>query len=172
MLNVSQSSSVTSEFKTVKGENVTTTPRDSISHNSKGASGISRETLWLQSFGTNWITRQLDKFNCFLILAVTVISFTLNNNKTVYLSTINKNCFYVLPKSSNILAHHVLKPEKYDCLIIDTNLKTRPNRISQNVLEPKGRACDVNWVFNWLLSRLSNVCINCSCNSVKGECST
>lgn len=45
-------------------------------------------------------------------------------------------------------------------------------KISQNVLEPKGRACDINWVFNWLLSRLSKVCMNCSCNSVKGECST
>lgn len=42
MLNVSQSSSVTSEFKIVNGENVTTTPRVSISHSSKGASGISR----------------------------------------------------------------------------------------------------------------------------------
>jgi len=46
MLNVSQSSSVTSEFKTVKGEKVTTTPRVSISHNSKGASGISRSSTW------------------------------------------------------------------------------------------------------------------------------
>lgn len=42
MLNVSQSSSVTNEFKIVNGENATTTPKDSISHNSKGASGISR----------------------------------------------------------------------------------------------------------------------------------
>lgn len=41
MLNVSQSSSVTKEFKIVNGENVTTSPRVSISHNSKGASGIS-----------------------------------------------------------------------------------------------------------------------------------
>lgn len=46
MLNVSQSSSVTSEFKIVNGENVTTTPKVSISHNSKGASGISRSKTW------------------------------------------------------------------------------------------------------------------------------
>lgn len=44
MLNVSQSSSLTSEFKIVNGENDTTIPRDSISHNSKGASGISRSS--------------------------------------------------------------------------------------------------------------------------------
>lgn len=46
MLNVSQSSSVTSEFKIVNGENETTTPSVSISHNSKGASGISLSNTW------------------------------------------------------------------------------------------------------------------------------
>lgn len=46
MLNVSQSSSVTSEFNIVKGENVTTSPRVSISHNSIGASGISLSNTW------------------------------------------------------------------------------------------------------------------------------
>jgi len=46
MLNVSQSFSVASEFKIVNGENETTMPRVSISHNSKGASGISRSNTW------------------------------------------------------------------------------------------------------------------------------
>lgn len=46
ILKVSQSSSVTSELKIVNGENTTTIPRVSISHNSKGASGISRSNTW------------------------------------------------------------------------------------------------------------------------------